>query len=125
MKQRESILKAYRAFSVNCNKVTHVGRARGAIDLAHAGVPEGSIERLGFWGLDSMNGSYLSQTLPVDCLRVLAGFGKDEPYFLKRNTIQPPDELKEQIFPWIDDLEVECRGSIDDHGSEFSGNSFA
>jgi hypothetical protein len=110
--------------------MTHVGRARGEIDLANAGVSQSSIERMGVWGLDSLNGSCLSKALPIECLQVqlveclhvLAGFSKDEKYFLHRNVIQPPQELQDEIFPWISELEKECEISIKKNGTEYSGN---
>ena len=36
--------------------------------------------------------------------------------------MQPQEELQALIFPWIEDLETECRASIKEKGSEFSGN---
>jgi hypothetical protein len=76
---------------------------------------------MGFWGKDALTGSYLSKVLPVDCLHVLAGYSKDEPYFLHRSVIQPPQELQDEIFPWISELEEECKISIEQNGTEYSG----
>lgn len=88
-------------------------------------VDQSSIERMGFWGLDSaLTGAYQAKSLPVDCLHVLSGFSKNESYFVKRNVIQPPQELQDLIFPWLDNLEDECQESIEKHGSEFSGIEF-
>jgi hypothetical protein len=122
--QRETVIKGFEAFGINCSKKTHLGRDRGTADCAHGGVPKESMERQGFWNLDALTASYLSRTLPVDCLKVLAGFKIDETYFLNRDLLDPPEELQSMIFPWLIEVEQECKQSIKDNGSEYSGNTF-
>ena len=130
--QRDSVMDAFDKFNVDCSKKTHLGRDRGTADCSHGGVPKESMERqgffvctfftrLGFWNLDSLTASYLCRTLPVDALKVLAGFEIQESYFITRDCIQPPQELLNQIFPWIQDLETECSQMVINEGSEHSG----
>ena len=57
----------------------------------------------GFWNTDSFTGAYQSRTLPFDVIRVLAGFESDViSYNLKRDLIDPPENLEKLIFPWIE-----------------------
>jgi len=59
---------------------------------------------IGWWNIDSFTGSYQSRSLPYDVMRVLAGFHQDPlSYSLKRDVIEPPNELKTKLFPWVEE----------------------
>jgi hypothetical protein len=69
-----------------------------------------------------MTQSYLSH-LPRKFMRIVSGHALEGTYFNARDTIQPPDELKRQVFPWIDNdlmaLQNDTRGyerSISERG---------
>ena len=48
--------------------------------------------------------SYYLDGLPVQAVKVLAGFSiRDGDYFIIRAAIEPPEELKRLVFPEIDD----------------------
>ncbi|KAG1613993.1 hypothetical protein G6F44_013299 [Rhizopus delemar] len=49
-----------------------------------------------------MVGCYLSG-LPVDAIKVLAGFTtRKGDYFINRGSIEPSEELRKMVFPWIE-----------------------
>ena len=79
----------------------------------------------GSWLLDALTGSYLEKTLPLECIRVLAGFGpKKGEHLLKRSLLHPPESLQKKVFPWIEDGMKEVEEMIRTKGSEHSGRSF-
>lgn len=87
---------------INSSKVTHINRKSAINMIAHQGVSGDQQRQVGRWGADRMVGCYLSG-LPVDAIKVLAGFStRKGDYFINRDCVSPPDELKKMVFPQIE-----------------------
>lgn len=57
----------------------------------------------GGWAHSAMNQVYLKNSLPLESLRALAGFRKEAgDYFVSRSLVEPPKELLDQVFPFLD-----------------------
>jgi len=82
-----------------------------------AGASEAQIRKLGRWNNQAMEKCYLT-TLPLQAMRVLAGFqGEKGHFYLPRMTLSPPAALQSMIFPeadiWLGKLERnECEPNI-------------
>ena len=77
---------------------------------------------LGFWKQDSFSGAYQARVLPYDVIRVLAGFDSEEvSYHLERDFIDPPKELEQLLFPWVEDSIIHVQSLIRE---KFSGLGF-
>lgn len=64
------------------------------------------------WTYTTAAKSYM-QTVPQSSLRVQAGFtDSDGTYFLPRDTVDPPDELLQQIFPGIEEKLAELQARV-------------
>ena len=59
---------------------------------------------MGRWGMSSMDNCY-ARSLPVDVMRVMAGFHADVKNFrIHRDDMAPPESLMKLVFPGIDFL---------------------
>lgn len=78
------------------------------------------------WLMDSLSGSYLDKTLPLETIRALSGFPskKKGRLFWPRNSLLPPDSLQKKIFPWIENGEKQVIEMIRIEKTEFSGTGF-
>ena len=92
-----------RQAGVTADHTTHVARGCGSRMIELAGVPEDQIRRLGHWQSGAMERHYLS-ALPRLGMRAMAGMKSFQPghYFIKRNVLPVPDELKSRIFKEVD-----------------------
>ncbi|UOH84615.1 hypothetical protein LQV05_001423 [Cryptococcus neoformans] len=85
---------------------THTSRKWGAQLAEDGGAPEEDIMRQGRWCTKVMETVYLSK-FPLKALRSLAGFPKKKgSYYLPRD-MEVPQELIENVFPWVDAAEAE------------------
>ena len=67
----------------------------------------------------------MNTALPMECLRVLAGFPKDPGHFyLQRAALQPPESLQKKFFPWIEKSFEEVMAVRQELGTEMSGKGF-
>jgi Centromere DNA-binding protein complex CBF3 subunit, domain 2 len=48
-------------------------------------------------------------------MRVMAGFGKDDNYYLPRSRVVPSDELQNMIWPWLTDCSAWVAADGPDH----------
>jgi hypothetical protein len=55
----------------------------------------------GHWDHTVHAKTYSSQ-VAIHGMKGMAGYTKNEDYYLPRNRIEPPTELEKQIFPWVD-----------------------
>ncbi|KAG1051286.1 hypothetical protein G6F43_006495 [Rhizopus delemar] len=87
---------------VHSSKLTHINRKSAINMVANEGVSGDQQRQVGRWGSDRMVGRYLSG-LPVDAIKVLAGFTtRKGDYFINRGSIEPSEELRKMVFPWIE-----------------------
>ena len=61
-----------------------------------------SLSFLGNWDPKTQDARY-SCKLPIKAIRVLAGFDDDELHFSPRVVCEPPEELQQMIWPWIEE----------------------
>lgn len=60
--------------------------------------------KLGLWADGgSMNNNYES-ILPREAIHNIAGFKKNETYYLPRSRVNPPKELLDHVFPDLNSL---------------------
>lgn len=109
MKEKQPISYNYEALLVRqCLKTvglqslkkTHLGRVVSARKADAKRIEECQIRRAGKWRTDSVQNSYLSP-YPFEFLHHTGGFEETERYFLPRD-IEPPEELQQEIFPWLE-----------------------
>ena len=71
----------------------------------------------GHWDHTVHAKTYSSQ-VAIHGMKGMAGYTKNEDYYLPRNRVEPPTELEQQIFPWVDaelvKLEAKFAGDSDD-----------
>jgi hypothetical protein len=86
------------ALGIKSKVKTHMGRGAGARMADVLGASESDVRRSGRWNQQAIS-CYLT-SLPRETMRTLAGFPKDRGHFyIPRAAVEPPDSLKEMIFP--------------------------
>ena len=55
----------------------------------------------GNWARDVQDTTY-SAKIPFDALLVMAGYQPNDTYWLPRQRVEPPPELRSQLWPWVD-----------------------
>ncbi|KAG1357349.1 hypothetical protein G6F62_001697 [Rhizopus arrhizus] len=79
---------------VHSSKLTHINRKDAISMVANESVSGEQQRQVGRWGSDRMVGFYLTG-LPVDVIKVLAGFTtRKSDYFNNRSSIEPSEELR-------------------------------
>ena len=93
---------------------THISRGCAARMTELKGLDEDQIRRLGHWASGAMERHYLS-ALPRKGMRVMSGFSpRENSYFIKRDCLEPPESLLQQIFPQLDNtLLLQQQGQAD------------
>ncbi|KAE8269711.1 hypothetical protein A4X09_0g2637 [Tilletia walkeri] len=77
-------------------------RSGGAQFASAAGCTEDAIRKHGRWCGDRLMERYLT-TVTLQPIRALSGFGvAGGDYWIPRSQIEPPSQLAELIFPWVD-----------------------
>ncbi|CAO3600435.1 unnamed protein product [Absidia cylindrospora] len=101
--ERKAYKEVYKAVGVVSSKATHTSRGSALRHIDSDDVSDNQQRRMGRWGKDKMVGCYLN-SLPKQAMRSLAGFYHQQPgsFYLKRAAIDPPEELKKQIFPDVE-----------------------
>jgi hypothetical protein len=106
--QYKAYKRAFDAVGIFSTKVTHAGRVSAIREIDSDNVSDNQQQRIGRWAnSDKMVGCYLNN-LPKQAIRSLAGFyaNGSGTYYLPRAALDPPEELKKQIFPdvekWLD-----------------------
>lgn len=82
-------------------KLTHLSRKSNSQGADANQISEEQIMRAGHWTTSALVKYYLSP-YPFDYIHFSAGFSPFEPYFIARD-IQPPRELTQLIFPWLEE----------------------
>ncbi|CEP09608.1 hypothetical protein [Parasitella parasitica] len=86
VQQYNSTKKIFREHGIFTSRVTHGGRHSGAMEAESLGTPIDSIKK----------------DVPSEFARGMAGFW-NKPFGLERNRADPPIELQQKIFPWIEE----------------------
>ena len=77
----------------------------------------------GNWDADTQEARY-SAKVPLMALRVMAGFEKEDAYFLPRGRACPSVALCSKIWPWLDDAMADVRDDFDPHPTAWYFLSF-
>ncbi|KAJ8523520.1 hypothetical protein ONZ45_g93 [Pleurotus djamor] len=100
-RKRVNIMKT--ELNIAISKVTHAGRPYTAITAREHGASRDDTKDLGGW---SQPGSYhvYDQTLPVDAMIGAASFNarKQETYMVARGVLDPPSDMVNLLFPWVE-----------------------
>ena len=101
---RKAVLRANRNVHGNLSRTkTHEGRRGGAQIADMFGASEESIRRAGHWNASVVSTRYMD---PIcrESMMALAGFDKSKTtYYLKRDILEPPESLKNLLWPIIDE----------------------
>ncbi|KAI9470929.1 MAG: hypothetical protein EXX96DRAFT_612057 [Benjaminiella poitrasii] len=83
--------------------LTHGGRHSGTIESEDLGIPTDIIKHYGNWKnrLNRLESHYIGK-LPSQFTRGVTGFW-DKPFFIARNSVNPPLSLQKRVFLWIED----------------------
>jgi Centromere DNA-binding protein complex CBF3 subunit, domain 2 len=96
---------------VHAKHAIHFGRAEGPASLECEEVCPQLIKILGGWNQDTQESAY-SQHLPFPALRAAAGFFHEKGFhFNPRTSVEPPEDLMIQIFPFVERVEEQMRQS--------------
>ncbi|CAO3657686.1 unnamed protein product [Mucor hiemalis] len=97
--------KIFEDYDKFTTRVTHGGCHAGTMEAESFGIPIDVIKKGGGWkdGLGRLETHYLGK-VPSEFARGMAGFWV-KPFGLSRkNRVDPPVELQEKFFPWIEDV---------------------
>src|SRR5437762_838339 len=107
--QNLAIKNCFRDHNINLTGWTHLGRKAGCQLGEALDVPDAQIRRLGHWDISRMARHY-SSGIARQAARMLAGHGSEAGnYYLSRESINPSESLRRQIFPRVENsLEFAC-----------------
>jgi hypothetical protein len=107
--QNLAIKTAFLDHHINLKSWTHLGRKAGCQLGEALDVPDAQIRRLGHWDTSRMAKHY-SSGIARQAARMLAGHGSEAGnYYLSRESLNPSESLRRQIFPRIEEsLEYVC-----------------
>jgi hypothetical protein len=110
--QNLAIKTAFLDHNIKLKSWTHLGRKAGCQLGEALDVPDAQIRRLGHWDTSRMSTHY-SSGIARQAARMLAGHGSEVGnYYLSRESMDPPEDLRRQIFPRIEEsLEYVCHQS--------------
>ena len=113
--QNLAIKTAFLNHHINLKSWTHLGRKAGCQLGEALDVPDAQIRRLGHWDTSRMANHY-SSGIARQAARIIAGHGNEAGnYYLSRESMNPPENLRRQIFPHIEkSLEYVCSRSDDE-----------
>ncbi|KAK7053517.1 hypothetical protein R3P38DRAFT_3254085 [Favolaschia claudopus] len=101
---RYNVKNMFQAHNVNISKVTHAGRGYTAKTARENRASSTEVKALGCW---NESGSYrpcYDHALPLEAVLAAGGFDgkRPESHFLARETLQPPDDVVEALFPFVE-----------------------
>ncbi|CEP17888.1 hypothetical protein [Parasitella parasitica] len=100
--QNASIHRAFKKVGINSSHTTHAGRGSGARIAELNGASLDQIRRMGRWDSGSLESRYLTH-FNREAIRICNGFpGRKGGFWLRRDALEPPLELQQQIFPAIE-----------------------
>ena len=98
----DAIAKAFKRLRILSRVIGHFGRRNGPLELELEEIPPDEINQLGQWDPNMQQRAY-SAKIPTKTLRVMAGFEARDGYFVPRCNVEPCEELKRKIFPFIEE----------------------
>ncbi|KAE8264110.1 hypothetical protein A4X09_0g7056 [Tilletia walkeri] len=100
--QSALLKQAFSSCAITSSALTHAMRRGGSRVAYEAGCTEDDVRKHGRWCGDRMMERYLTG-VSIQPVRALSGFkieGGD--YWLPRALLEPPQELAQSIFPWVE-----------------------
>ncbi|KAE8208771.1 hypothetical protein CF327_g7018 [Tilletia walkeri] len=100
--QSALLKQAFSSCAITSSALTHAMRRGGSRVAYEAGCTEDGVRKHGRWCGDRMMERYLTG-VSIQPVRALSGFkieGGD--YWLPRALLEPPQELAQSIFPWVE-----------------------
>ena len=121
--QNLAIKTAFLNHRINLKSWTHLGRKAGCQLGEALDVPDAQIRRLGHWDTSRMARHY-SSGIARQAARMLAGHGSGAGnYYLPRESVNPPESLRRQIFPRIEEA-LEYVSSRSDDEQDLAAQAF-
>lgn len=116
--QVSALKPIFQAHGINIKNVTHAGR-KAACQYGEAiDIPDAQLRQMGHWDSSKMAVHY-SAGIAKTAARMFAGHGKESGrYFLEREALDPPDELRKQIFPHLEGSLQHIRSVGEDRAAE-------
>lgn len=113
---------------ISISKVTHATRVFAAQHARTNGASESGTKALGGWDEGGSFRHCYERTLPIDALLGVASFNATRPesYNLPRDSLDPPQALMAQIFPWVDEelAALDARFARDARCQDFALRNF-
>ena len=98
------------------NHCVHLGRVIGHKEGEMNGDDIEELRQLGNWDPKTQEKAY-SNKLPMKVIRSRAGYQQaDGLYFNPRTAIEPPEELKKLVFPWLDNARASFDAKVESEG---------
>jgi hypothetical protein len=116
-----ALSKALSYAGIMTKNITHVMRGSATRIASLLGASYDAIRQAGRWQMNVLDLSYLTG-LPIEVMRVHAGFSKDGGnFYLSRAQLEPSASLCEKVFPdvdaWLKKVEQgKCEQTIAAHG---------
>jgi hypothetical protein len=57
-------------------------------------------------------------------MHALAGFTENEPYFVARDLLTPPENLQKKVFPWVDEWLTKIENGDVEKSDKVASKSF-
>ena len=113
---RRKLIVVLKSLGLPTNNQVHIGRKNGTMELEMNEVRPELIKKLGNWGADEQDKGY-SSNMPPQPLRVKAGFdARQGLHYNPRTTCDPPNELVQMIFPFIEAAELDVSAYESNNG---------
>ena len=116
--QVSALKPIFQAHGINIKNVTHAGR-KAACQYGEAiDIPDAQLRQMGHWDSSKMAVHY-SAGIAKTAARMFAGHGKERGnYFLEREALDPPGELRKQIFPHLEESLQHIQSGGEDRAAE-------
>ena len=104
-----SIAKMLSILLISSSHLLHIGRKWGSYGCQLRGDDTREIQCLGNWDPSTQEKAY-SINIPINIIRSAAGYDSTcKVHVCPRSSCKPPDELRKQVFPWVDDAQEKVR----------------
>jgi Centromere DNA-binding protein complex CBF3 subunit, domain 2/Transcriptional activator of glycolytic enzymes len=101
--QLKAAKETLKEHGIHISQWTHAGRKAGLQQAEMLDIPDPQLRQLGRWENSRMNQHY-SNNIPRQALRIMAGQdGGSGSFYLSRECLDPPPELKQLIFPRLEE----------------------
>ncbi|PPQ81245.1 hypothetical protein CVT24_009532 [Panaeolus cyanescens] len=115
---RERFNAQKKRLNLGHKQVTHVGRTFGATTAIERGASVDSVRILGRWAQSAGSFDVYNRALPTDAMIAAAGFNgrQQDSYYILRDSLDPPEQLINSIFPWIEHEELALATRLETDG---------